>query len=55
MTTIIILGVVAVLVAKVVGIIYLVQWWKDRALVKAQKKAVYDFVDKMDARNHKRK
>ena len=50
MTTIIVFGVVAVLVAKVVGILYLIQWWKDRALAKAQKKAVYDFVDKMDQR-----
>ena len=54
MTTIIILGIVAVLVAKVVGIIYLVQWWKDRALVKAQEKAVYDFVDKIDERSKRK-
>lgn len=54
MTSLIIFGAVVVIAAKIVGGIYLVQWWKERSLEKAQKKAVHDFVDKMDERNHKR-
>ena len=54
MTTMIVFGVIVVLVAKVMGIIWLVQWWKERTLAKEQKKAVYDFVDKMDERNKRR-
>ncbi len=54
MTTMIVFGAVVILVAKVMGIIWLVRWWKERALAKEQKKAVYDFVDKMDERNKRR-
>jgi hypothetical protein len=54
MHTLIVLGIVAILAAKVVGIIFLVQWWKERSLRKEQEKAVNDFVDKMDERNRRR-
>lgn len=41
------------LVSIIAGIMFLIDWWKERSLVKAQEKAVYDFVDKMDERNRR--
>lgn len=54
MTSLIVFGAVVVIAAKIVGGIYLVQWWKGRSLEKAQKKAVHDFVDKIDKRSNNR-